>query len=110
MKTIHVLVIILVMLYSCRSTSNTGEVNISIAASKGFVVSDEGTARKIAEAIWLPIYGKDVVLSQKPYNVTLQCDSLWIVEGVLNDKVLGGALLIEIRARNCEVIRVIHGK
>lgn len=110
MKTIYLLVVVLGTLSSCRSTSKTDEINISIADSKDFVVSNDETARKIAEAIWLPIYGKDIVLSQKPYKVTLQGDTLWIVEGVLNKKVLGGALLIEIKAKNCEVIKVIHTK
>ena len=37
--------------------------------SGGFV-PDAATAKKIAEAVWLPIYGKKV-LSEKPYQATL---------------------------------------
>jgi hypothetical protein len=45
----------------------------------GFV-PDEETAVKIAEAVWIPIYGKSV-LRQKPYKATLADDKIWLVEG-----------------------------
>lgn len=41
----------------------------SFMPSGGFV-PDAATAKKIAEAVWLPIYGKKV-LSEKPYQATL---------------------------------------
>jgi hypothetical protein len=45
---------------------------------EGFVPNDS-TAIKNAEAIWLPIYGKDV-LRKKPFTARL-VKGVWIVEG-----------------------------
>jgi len=44
----------------------------------GFV-PNEKTAVKIAELVWLPIYGNGVFL-KRPYRVAL-LDDIWIVEG-----------------------------
>lgn len=70
-------------------------------------VPDAETAKKIAEAIWLPIYGKDV-LTQKPYETELK-DGIWIVKGVLKDE-LGGTAYIEIQKSDCKILKVTHGK
>jgi hypothetical protein len=43
-------------------------------------VPDSITAKKIAEAVWLPLYGKEV-LNQRPYSAKLIEDSIWIVTG-----------------------------
>jgi hypothetical protein len=41
-------------------------------------VPDVKTAKKIAEAIWLPIYGEKIY-NEKPYKVSLRGDSVWVV-------------------------------
>lgn len=45
------------------------------------LVPDSITAKKIAEAVWLPLYGKEV-LNQRPYSAKLIGDSVWVVKGV----------------------------
>jgi hypothetical protein len=73
------------------------------------LVPDEETAIKIAEAIWVPIYGESV-LDNKPYNVTLQGDSLWIIVGSLEKGACGGVPYIHIMKSDCRIIRVFHSK
>jgi hypothetical protein len=43
-------------------------------------VPDSATAIKIAEAIWLPIYGESIYKKQ-PFIAKLISDSIWIVTG-----------------------------
>jgi hypothetical protein len=57
----------------------------------GGLVLDSITARKIAEAIWLQLYGKEV-LNQRPYSAKLVKDSVWIVKGVFKKPHPGGVV------------------
>lgn len=75
---------------------------------EGFV-PDKETAIKIAEAIWLPIYGEKV-LDKKPFHARLKNDSIWVVDGTLPEGYLGGVPHAEINKYSCEVLYVIHGK
>lgn len=45
-------------------------------------VPDEVTAVKVAEAIWLPLFG-DAIYDKKPFRAELKNDSVWIVQGTL---------------------------
>jgi hypothetical protein len=95
--------------YKYLQASNvTQNVETGYVPKKGFV-PDEETAIKIAEAIWLPIYGKNV-LNEKPYWAILEGDSVWIVRGSLPKGMVGGVPYIEIRKSNCEILKVEHGK
>ncbi len=71
-------------------------------------VPSEEVAIKIAEAIWLPIYGEKV-LRYKPYKATLKDGKLWVVRGTIG-KGLGGVPYIEIQKSDCKVLKVTHGK
>jgi len=74
------------------------------------MVPDADTAKRIAEAIWLPIYGKKVIDSEKPFKVRLKGD-VWIVEGAdLPKDWVGGVALVEISKSDCRVLRVSHGQ
>ena len=73
-------------------------------------VPNEETAKKVAEAIWLPIYG-DKVENLKPYKAFLSNDNkIWIVEGTLPKGRLGGVPYIEINKKDCRILKVTHGK
>jgi NTF2 fold immunity protein of polymorphic toxin system component/ClpA/ClpB-like protein len=50
------------------------------ALPKAGVVSDAETATRIAEAIWIPLFGEETVNSQKPFNAELRFN-IWIVTG-----------------------------
>lgn len=72
-------------------------------------VPNEETAIKIAEAIWLPIYGKSIY-EKKPFKAILINNEIWKVQGTYNFEKLGGVPYIEIRKKDCKIIKVTHGK
>jgi len=81
--------------------------------AKGYV-PDAETAKKIAEAVWLPIYGESV-LQQKPYTATLAEKNVWRVHGNLPKRQdgltnMGGTAEIEINKQDGKILRVSHGK
>jgi len=71
-------------------------------------VPDSTTAIKIAEAIWLPIYGEGIY-TKKPFLVKLKDGKVWIVEGTLVER-KGGVPYIEIQKKDCKILKVSHGK
>jgi hypothetical protein len=71
-------------------------------------VPDEVTAIKIAEAIWLPIYGK-AIYQKKPFVAKLLDDNVWQVTGTLKTK-KGGVPFIEIQKCDGKVLKVTHSK
>ncbi len=73
---------------------------------KGFV-PDSQTAIRIAEAVWIPIYGEKLISKEKPFNAVLRGDT-WIVSGTLPPQVDGGTAIAEISKRDGRIVRVIH--
>ncbi len=71
-------------------------------------VPDAKTAIKIAEAIWLPIYGERIY-KKKPFVAKLQ-GVVWVVQGSLPSQMLGGVPIAEISKKTGKVLRVSHGK
>ncbi len=82
------------------------------------IVPDAKTAKKIAEVVCFPIYGKSIY-KEMPFNATLVGDSVWVVKGSMpKSKIIngyayvtfGGVLYVEIRKSDCKIIKVTHGK
>jgi len=71
-------------------------------------VPDEATAIKIAEAVWLPIYG-DSIYKEKPFRAKLK-DGVWTAIGSLPEGYLGGVAEIEITKDDGKILRVNHGR
>ncbi|QIK52904.1 hypothetical protein G7051_00495 [Dysgonomonas sp. HDW5B] len=77
-------------------------------------VPNEETAKKIAEAIWLPIFGERI-FEQRPYKATLVND-VWKVRGLMplpcrnEPGCRGGTAYIEIRKSDCKILLVKHGR
>src|ERR1022692_1530924 len=78
---------------------------------KNGYVSDENIAIKVVEAICLPIYGKEI-LHEKPFHVALKHDSIWVVEGVLDNGQYeaGGGVYVEIQKKDCKILTLTHYK
>jgi len=75
---------------------------------EGFV-PNETSAIKIAEAVWLPIYGEKVY-QNKPYKVKLE-KGVWIIEGSLpSEFTQGGVPYIEIQKIDGKIIKLYHSK
>lgn len=79
----------------------------SYCPPRGYV-PDRETAVKIAEAVWTPVYGKKIA-AEKPYQARLIGDSVWVVTGTLHTDV-GGTAYIQLRKKDCKVLKMIHGK
>jgi hypothetical protein len=86
---------------------------------EGFVPNDS-TAIRIAEAVWLPIYGKKIY-EETPFKAKLIDNKIWIVEGTLpgtknqkkDGKVhisVGGVVHAEIQKSDGKILKVIHGQ
>jgi|GEM_PF-987451 len=77
-------------------------------------VADEVTAIKIAEALWLPLFGNEIYDSW-PFTAELVDDSIWVVQGTLNSDpgavaMAGGVPYVEIQKRDCRVLILYHGE
>ena len=71
-------------------------------------VPNAETAIKVAEAIWLPIYGEGIY-EKKPFKAELD-NGIWIVKGSLPIGMKGGVPYMEIRKKDCKVLKITHGK
>ena len=71
----------------------------------GFVPNEE-TAIKIAEAVWLPIYG-ETINDERPFHAKLIGD-VWYVEGTLPEDALDGTAIAEISKTDGRILRVVH--
>lgn len=80
----------------------SGIVNLSY-------VPNEETAIKIAEAIWYPIYGKQI-LDKKPFKAKLIDNKIWRVEGTIGLDEIGGVPIIEIQKSDSKILKVTHTK
>lgn len=70
---------------------------------------DEASAVKIAEAIFVKVYGERV-LSERPWKTALeQDDSVYHIRGTLKTT-KGGVPEIRLKRSNAEVISICHGK
>jgi hypothetical protein len=75
---------------------------------KSGFVPNKITAIKIAETIWLPIYGERIY-RKKPYTVKLK-NGVWIIEGTLPTNSKGGVPYIEIQKTDGKILKVMYGK
>lgn len=72
------------------------------------IIKDSTTAVAVVEPILFGIYGKDNILSQKPYSIH-HVDNYWLISGTLHGG-HGGTFFIIIDAMDNKIIRITHGK
>jgi hypothetical protein len=70
-------------------------------------VPDSQTAIRIAEAVWIPIYGEEQIYRERPFRAVLRGDT-WVVSGTLPPGYVGGTAIAEISKRDGRILRVIH--
>jgi hypothetical protein len=70
-------------------------------------VPDEQTAIAIGVAVWIPIYGREEIESEKPFRATLK-NGVWTVSGTLPEGYSGGTAVAEIAQDDGRVLRVTH--
>lgn len=71
----------------------------------GFVPNAE-TAIRIAEAVWIPIYGQKLVDGEKPFKAELKGEA-WVVKGHMPPGVKGGTVIAEIAKLDGRILRVV---
>ncbi|MES2389098.1 MAG: YbbC/YhhH family protein [Bacteroidota bacterium] len=84
-------------------------VSIKSPGNISNAVPNDSTAIKIAEAIWLPVYGSRV-LNKRPFKVELVEGKVWRVEGTLPAGMMGGVPFIVIQKSDCRMLKMGHGK
>lgn len=114
----------LVCVFALAQTNSKKEQNASIAPNaetrqsnqvstqsnykpKNGYVSDEETAIAIAVAVWNPIYGKQQIESEKPYQANLK-NGVWRVTGSLPKGADGGTAIAEISKDDGRILKIIH--
>lgn len=110
MKTfikIAVLLMLVLTIFSCRCTKYN-KYDITNLDPEWALVKDDSTAIKIAEAIWLPIFGESIY-NERPYKVKLE-NGIWHIEGndayLLEKGMVGGTVYIKIFMFDGEIIDV----
>ena len=73
------------------------------------VIPDSKTAVEIAESILFPIYGKDNIIKQRPYDVNFT-DGYYIINGTFQKSEIGGTFIIIINSKDGKVIKLTHGE
>lgn len=80
----------------------------SYVPKEGFVPNEE-TASRIAEAVWIPIYGEENIRDQKPFHASLH-QGKWTVTGTLPPGVAGGTAIAVISKKDGRILSVSHSK
>src|SRR5438045_3496238 len=82
---------------------------------EGFVPNSEA-ALKIADAVLIPVYGKNKIESERPFTATLK-DGVWTVEGTLRcpdgkggftTSCRGGVAMVKISKADGRIVEMIH--
>jgi hypothetical protein len=89
----------------CLSSASLPQKAPKIFECNGGVVGDKETAIGIVEAILCPIYGKEAIRGQRPYQVTLK-DGKWTVDGTVSPGFSGGRFHVVILQRDGRVLEI----
>jgi len=93
--------LVLVLLATVTAASPTTRVKLP---QRG-VVPDEATAVKVAEAIFVPVFGEEEVAKWRPYHAQLK-DGVWTVYGTLKPGSRGGTPMLAIQERDGKVLEI----
>jgi hypothetical protein len=73
-------------------------------------VPDAKTAIRIAEAVWIPVYGEEKIRQERPIHARLHgSKDRWLVTGSLPKGYIGGVALAVISKTDGRILRVSHG-
>ncbi len=100
------------------TVTTLGQTAASYKPPSGFV-PDSKTAVAIAEAVLIPVYGKEHIEGERPFTATLKHD-VWTIEGTLycpdgtggmkTTDCLGGVAVVKISKNDGRVLYMLHGK
>ena len=73
------------------------------------LIKNKQTLIQIAEPILFSVFGRESVISERPYEIYL-FGNYWLMNGTMPRNVLGGTVSIAIDRRTCKVVGILHGK
>jgi hypothetical protein len=73
------------------------------------LLSDKEMAIEYAEMILFKVYGKELIISERPYNI-YKFRGYWYIDGTFNKEGFGGTFEIIFNSKNGQIIRLCHGK
>ncbi len=85
------------------------------------LIKSELTAIDLAENILFKVYGESKIINERPYNIVLIDNNIWIISGSLNKSFMesilyrnipkfGGSFEIKLDAKTGKVIKMMHYK
>jgi hypothetical protein len=108
-KIFNISLLSLMIALLCLTSCNThNETNVNWKPEDGYI-SNESSAIKLAEIVWLNVYGTGIN-DNKPFKAKLKDGKVWIVEGTFHNNGFGGVPYIEIQKSDGKILKVIHGK
>ncbi len=81
----------------------------NIINSENIIIKNQDILMKIIEPILFDIYGNNNIENQKPYEIN-NFENHYVVNGTLEKNKKGGTFLIIIDKRNCQILKITHGK
>ena len=85
---------------------------------KSGFVPDSATAVRVAEAVLVPVYGEQKIMSERPFTAALKND-VWTVTGTLHcpdgkggttTYCDGGTATVKISKIDARILSMVHGK
>lgn len=73
------------------------------------VIKDKKTAIAIAESVLFKGYGKEQIISERPYEVYL-INGYWVMNGTIPDGWEGGGFIIVLDSKDSRILRLTHYK
>ena len=73
------------------------------------LIKNRETAIAVAESILFEIYGKKIIIGERPYECYL-IDGYWYICGTLRKNWMGGVFEILLNSKNATIIKLTHGK
>ncbi|KUJ50223.1 NTF2 fold immunity protein [Chryseobacterium sp. JAH] len=95
--------------YSEYAREELDNAKISNEFSPTEVIPNSTTAVEISESILFPIYGKENIIRQRPYNVNF-IDGYFVINGTLPKSEIGGSFIIIMNSKDGKVIKLTHGE
>ncbi len=94
--------------YALREVADA-VMNAGTQPLKDTLIKDKETAINVAEVILFKTYGKEQIISERPYEIYLIL-AFWYIKGTLPKDYKGGTFEIIFSAKNGQIIKLDHGK
>ncbi len=115
------LLAIIFISYFFFNTKRYNEKNQTVVNCDTCLIKTEIAAINVAENILFKVYDKSKIKNERPYNILLIDNKVWVISGTLNKSFIesilfrnfqkyGGCFEIKLDARTGRTIKLIHYK